>query len=300
MAGELKMSNISLDLQVRREDVATQDRQGVYFKGFFAERVIVGGEVAYDYEWVGARHYLAIHDIDLKEGEIQIDGAAAQFVTDLRGCMTFAPKGCLLSGWVSTAKRMNAFTSITFDPDIVAAELESSRATLIGEKPMVHFRDTGLESTLWKLDSALRDPSGIDALYMETLALAALMELNHVPSNLARRFEETGRLSVAKERRIREFIHDNLNTNLGLAEMAESVGLSRFHFSRAFKATFGLSPRDYVLWARVEAAKLMLSQTEDSVAEIARKVGFGSSDRLAFSFRRFIDQTPTQFRRTSN
>lgn len=294
------MSNASIDLEVRPDHDATQGRQGVYFRGFFAERVVVGGEVAYDYKWAGERHYLAIHDIDLKEGEIQVDGAAPQPVTDLRGRMTFVPRSCPVAGWASTANRMNSFTSITFDPDLVAAELESSHEMLIADRPFVHFRDASLESTLWKLDSALRGPPALDVLYLETLALTAIMELSHVPSNLKRAIEEIGRLSAAKERKVKEYIHDNLNTNLSLARMADVVGLSRFHFSRAFKATFGLSPRDYVLWARVEAAKLMLSQTRDSVAEIARKVGFGSSDRLAMSFRRFVDKTPTQFRRTSN
>lgn len=290
------MPRTSIDLQVRPEHVARQERQGASFRGFFAERVIVGGAIAYDYDWVGTRNYLAIHDIELKAGEICVSNGKPDEVNDLRGRMTFAPKECPLAGWVSTVDRVNAFTSITFDADILARELDGPRAPTL-EQPHIHFRSTPLEASLWKLDAALKSSALPDAVYLETLALTAVMELSRFSQDKQVETPETGRLSISSERRIRDFILSRLNDNLTLAEMADVAGLSRFHFSRAFKASFGLSPRDYLLWARVEAAKRMLAETERPISEIAAEVGFGNPDRLAASFKRFAAQTPRDYRR---
>lgn len=292
------MKQTSIDLQIRSDSAGRQDKQAASFRGFLAERVLVGGEVAYDYSWVGARHYLAIHDIDIKEAEISVDGGPAMPVTDLRGRLTFAPQGCPLSGWVSTVNRTNGFTSITFDPAILSQELESN-GVATESSPLVHFRNTALEATMWKLDAALRTFAPADVLYLETLALAAVLELGQCSAQLPLIVPESGRLSATSERRIREFLQGHLTTDFTLTEMADEVGLSRFHFSRAFKATFGLPPMEYVLWLRVEQAKLLLAGTKTPIPDVAAQVGFANPDRLTNAFKRFAGLTPSQFRRST-
>jgi AraC family transcriptional regulator len=292
------MTQASLDLQIRPDAPARQDKQAASFRGFFAERVLVGGEVAYDYSWVGDREYLAIHDIDVKQAEISVDGGPAVPVTDLRGRLTFAPQGCSLSGSVSTVNRMNGFTSITFDPAILSQELENTGVSTSGS-PLVHFRNTTLEATMWKLDAALKTFQPADSLYLETLALAAVLELGQCSAQLPPILPESGRLSATSEKRIKDFIESHLTKAFTLTEMASEVGLSRFHFSRAFKTTFGLPPMEYVLWSRVEQAKLLLAGTKTPIPDVAEQVGFANPDRLTNSFKRFAGLTPSQFRRST-
>lgn len=291
------MSAGSIDIRVREEAVVREERHSLTFNGFHAERVIVGGKVAYDYDTMGSSQYIAIHDIELRDGEIRVDGGRPEHVVDLRGRITYAPRGCALSGWVSTVDRTNSFTSITFDERVLAQETESNRAG-DGSMPIVHFRDRRLEGTLWKLDAALQSPGAPNALYLETLALTALLELGQLSGHQLARPPESGRLSPLTEKRMRDFIDQNLASNMTLAEMASVAGLSRFHFSRAFKNTFGLSPVDYVLWARIEAAKGLIAHTDIPISEVALRVGFSNPDRLTAAFRRFMSQTPSQFRRS--
>src|SRR5687768_9123011 len=141
------MADTNLDLRIRPPLVVKQERQSVAFRGFLAERVVVGGEVTYDYKSTGADHYLAIHDMQLKDGEIQPGDAPPEQVTDLYGRITFAPRGCPLLGWASTRNRINAFTSISFGADVLANEIERNLPAI--DAPLIHFKDPRLEATLW-------------------------------------------------------------------------------------------------------------------------------------------------------
>ena len=57
--------------------------------------------------------------------------------------------------------------------------------------------------------------------------------------------------------------------NIQIEEVAAQVSLSRFYFSRRFREETGLSPHEYLLNLRLSYAKLQLSESDDSIEEIA-------------------------------
>ena len=63
---------------------------------------------------------------------------------------------------------------------------------------------------------------------------------------------------------------------LGVDDLASAAGLSRAHFSRAFRAAFGESPHTYLLTRRMERAAALLRNTDRSVAEVCFSVGLQS------------------------
>ncbi len=79
-------------------------------------------------------------------------------------------------------------------------------------------------------------------------------------------------------------------------DMAHAAGLSRAHFSREFKKTFGESPRSYLLTRRLERAATLLRNTDRSVAEICLDVGLQGIGSFTSSFKRHFDLTPTAYR----
>ncbi|MEM8839197.1 MAG: AraC family transcriptional regulator, partial [Pseudomonadota bacterium] len=87
-------------------------------------------------------------------------------------------------------------------------------------------------------------------------------------------------LSDPRLARALDFIHDNLATDLTLADMAETAALSTTHFAKAFKRETGLSPLQYVIKARLELASVLLKTTALSVAEIAYRVGYNDLSRF--------------------
>jgi AraC-like DNA-binding protein len=83
---------------------------------------------------------------------------------------------------------------------------------------------------------------------------------------------------------------------LTVDDMAAAAGLSRAHFSREFRRTFGESPHAYLLTRRLERAAALLRNTDRSVAEICFSVGLQSVGSFTTSFTRTFGVSPTVYR----
>lgn len=80
-------------------------------------------------------------------------------------------------------------------------------------------------------------------------------------------------------------------------EMARLSGMSRRTFERRFREATGTGPGEWLITARVEAAKDILSRSGNAIDDVADAVGFGTAHTLRHHFRRIVTQTPSQFRR---
>jgi AraC-like DNA-binding protein len=71
---------------------------------------------------------------------------------------------------------------------------------------------------------------------------------------------------------------------LEVEDLARTAGLSKAHFSREFRRTFGESPHAYLLTRRLERAGALLRNTDYSVAEICLEVGLQGVGSFTTSF----------------
>src|SRR5215469_9030174 len=92
------------------------------------------------------------------------------------------------------------------------------------------------------------------------------------------------------------WIADNLRKKLSVQVLADRVAMSVRNFERVFTREVGRTPSQYVLQARVEAARLQLERTDQGFKQIAVRCGFGSADVMRRSFARFVGVTPNQYR----
>jgi AraC-like DNA-binding protein len=83
---------------------------------------------------------------------------------------------------------------------------------------------------------------------------------------------------------------------LTVDDMARVAGLSRAHFSRAFRRAFGEPPHVYLLTRRLERAAALLRTTDHTVADICIAVGLDSIGSFTTSFGRMFGRTPTAYR----
>ena len=111
---------------------------------------------------------------------------------------------------------------------------------------------------------------------------------------------QTAGLPDYELRRLNDFIEDNLEGEITLAAMASACGIGTKSFVRAFAATTGKSPYQYVIAARVERAKRLIEQDQEGLAEIALRCGFSHQEHLTRAFRRLTGQTPGRYRRSVN
>jgi AraC-like DNA-binding protein len=83
---------------------------------------------------------------------------------------------------------------------------------------------------------------------------------------------------------------------LEVEDLAKAAGLSKAHFSREFRRTFGESPYVYLLTRRLERAAELLRNTDYSVAEVCLEVGLQGVGSFTTSFKRMYGMTPTAYR----
>jgi AraC family transcriptional regulator len=97
-------------------------------------------------------------------------------------------------------------------------------------------------------------------------------------------------------RRMTEYIHQNLDKDLTLAELADVVYMSPYHFARLFKGSTGVPPHHFVVQQRIAHARGVLATTGRSIAEISRLVGFRTPSHFTRVFRRVLGTTPGAYR----
>lgn len=93
-----------------------------------------------------------------------------------------------------------------------------------------------------------------------------------------------------------EYIVENCHKNISLEEVAQTVHLSRFYFSRLFKQEKGCNFVDFISNVRIDRAKLLLKNSDYNVVRIAVEVGYQDASYFSRVFRQATDMTPNQYR----
>ncbi len=96
--------------------------------------------------------------------------------------------------------------------------------------------------------------------------------------------------------RAKDLADSRYSEALTVDDLAAAAKLSRAHFSREFRRTFGESPHAYLLTRRLERAAALLRNTDRSVAEICFSVGLQSVGSFTTSFTRTYGMSPTAYR----
>ncbi len=96
-----------------------------------------------------------------------------------------------------------------------------------------------------------------------------------------------------------DYVRTNLAKSIRVAELAEQATCSEAQLERRMRKVFGVTPTQYILRVRVEAAAAMLRESTDSIATIAASCGFYDQPDFTRRFARLTNETPAQFRSRS-
>src|SRR5579884_838676 len=157
--------------------------------------------------------------------------------------------------------------------------------------------DPLIYSVMTSLGEELTHPETAERLFLDSAAqmLVAQLLRKYCAFPLALP-DRRGRLSARKLRLVQDYIYGALATRLTLDDLAASIHMSAFHFARMFKATTGQTPHAHVTRLRIERAQELLRTSRDSIATIARQVGFASRSHFAGVFLRLTGASPHMFR----
>ncbi|SCK34587.1 transcriptional regulator, AraC family with amidase-like domain [Streptomyces sp. WMMB 322] len=121
----------------------------------------------------------------------------------------------------------------------------------------------------------------------------------HRPGNQAQFSAQLSAQTAQREplRDVQQWISEHTDGDLSVASLAERARLSPRHFARAFLAETGVTPGRYVDRVRLEQARRLLEESNDSVAEISRACGYGTPEALRRAFVRVLGSAPAEYRR---
>lgn len=97
-------------------------------------------------------------------------------------------------------------------------------------------------------------------------------------------------------KRVLEYIDEHLSSKISLGDLATVAGLSRMHFASQFRAATGLRPHEYLLRQRIHRAQDLLLGSAMTIVEVALTVGFQTQAHFTTVFKRFVGDTPCQWR----
>lgn len=184
---------------------------------------------------------------------------------------------------------------------VPTAQLEASFADAAGCERATRFHGS---------ETLLADPE----LRRAILELAQLMihrqgtridqehALHHMATRLVQRagkFQPGGRVSRpdALLLRAKEYILAHLEADLSLDEISQAAHLSKYHFLRLFRQQFGITPHQYVLSCRINAARGAL-ETGVAPSDVAFRYGFTDLSHFNRRFKRIYGKTPYQYQRS--
>lgn len=130
-------------------------------------------------------------------------------------------------------------------------------------------------------------------LFME-FVVRNLCESDDVQAGTAD-LEKTENLSSVKE-----YIHKHLTSDLSVECLAELCGMSFSKFNSWFKEQAGLTPHAYIVNQKIDLAKRLLKNPENTITDIAFLLNFSSSDYFSSVFKKYTGCTPTQYRQKNS
>jgi AraC family transcriptional regulator len=137
-------------------------------------------------------------------------------------------------------------------------------------------------------------------LYVGALVGALRAHMLKGPSSRPMTEIPTSDFSAHRLHQVMNAILRNPEDEHSLEEMAAGAGVTPSHFCRIFKKANGVSPHQYVVKARIDRARDLLSQSATPVAQIADRLGFTSQSHFTRAFRLHTGRTPSDFRRATN
>lgn len=229
---------------------------------------------------------------EAREGEDFIEGRRVAFTPRRPGSVVFLPAHSEWRGW-DEGDATGSYLFVSIDTAFIERAIGSDHIASL--RPAIGFRNTTIETCLQRIAAELKNPDPISVIMVESQAIQLFIQM--VRLNGLGQEPAKGGLSPFDLKRVVAIIEDRLGDPPSLDEMAREIGVSRRHFSRAFKQSTGKSPHAFVAAHRLARAVDLLRTTELSATEIAFDCGFASSSHFTYAFKRAYGTGPLEFRR---
>jgi AraC family transcriptional regulator len=277
---------------------AAVTRRALSWMGMAVETVTAKEHRRIDVRFQRPAHLLILFEGgSRKDGSTSIEGLPRSGLRNYGNKLVFVPAGHRHDDWQEPSHpgRATYFYFDTAGPSDFLAGLDQASLA-----PRLFFEDAGLRDIAVRLKALVEATEPIDRAYCESLGVVLAHELARAccagtPTDAPAR----GGLAGWQQRAVAKYIEEHVADSIPLGTIAEIAGLSPFHFSRAFKQSFGIPPHRYHVQRRIERAKSLLADPAASITEVGMAVGFSETSSFSTAFRKTTGISPTSFQRSA-
>ena len=269
-------------------------RRRAAWRGMAVETVNVTRNGRIEFRFRAPVHLLVLLETGARsDGLTFVEGLPASALRDYQRKLIFVPAGHEFVDWQET-RSVPRLAFFYFDPSVLPLEEDTLAA------PQLFFEDAELWRTALKLKCAIEGPRSGDRSYCEALGVVLAHDLARFAAG-DRRPEQhiRGGLAAWQQRAVMRHIDERLAEQVPLAVLAGLARLSTYHFSRAFKQSFGMPPHRFHCHRRIERAKALLMNREMSVTQVGVTLGFSSASSFTMAFRKVTGMAPSDYRRST-
>jgi AraC family transcriptional regulator len=103
-------------------------------------------------------------------------------------------------------------------------------------------------------------------------------------------------MELWQARCVQGYVAVHLHSKINLEDLAKVTNFSRCKFNRAFKASFGCTPGQYVRRMRIARAQNLMTLSRDPLHQIAAECGFADQSHFSQCFRKIVGDLPAAWR----
>jgi AraC family transcriptional regulator len=254
-----------------------------------------------------ASYHMPMHEHDTLQILIPLEGSCYDIAWVLEDMTTESkPLGvcdiCIIPPYLKHEVRWSNiahFISLYITPHYIQEHIESSfdvQNNIIEEH--IGFNDQTLYQLAQSMSRYFSQAKTINYKYLNAILTVVSQ---HIITNYLKcegddqlQHDDFSQIPCVKIRQAVMFIQNNLNNSLSVEEIADSVGMSYYHFIRTFKDNMGVSPAKFHMLQRIEKAKEMLNCGE-KIIDVAIELGFSNQAHFSNAFVKFVGITPGKF-----
>jgi AraC family transcriptional regulator len=229
---------------------------------------------------------------DAQSVEVQSDCGHRYMGPDRAGAVSFVPAHCRRQ--LQMRGVASEWASVSLSPALFATE---GAGGTLDDAAFTNAEDAFVQGLVTEFARLFARDGALDRTYCDSMSWALARYLVARYGQAAARREVGCTLPRWRMRRITDYVEAHLAEPVRIAALAELVGVSPGYFHRAFRATTGHTPLDFVNERRIQRAKAHLDTGDDSMATIALKVGFTSPSHFTRIFRHVTGINPSRYRK---
>jgi len=186
--------------------------------------------------------------------------------------------------------------AVFYFPDQMEGIQDRLRLVAESRSEPMFLADSLISAAAMQLVNELHKGASADERFMGMLAPVMLEQTYRVLTTPDTRGINPRHIHFGRLQAVLGYIHDHLSDDLSAQFLAKKAEVSEVHFRRVFQDAMGAPPHRYILAARLEQARKLLTMTALPISRIAEDCGFSSQSHLTERFRTAHAATPAEYR----